>query len=292
MKRFAAIFILVVLPRWVFAAACCQGGGPKSFISLQELEDSEIGIASSFREVYGWYNPYGDLEEIEKNQTYSLSFGVAKRLTPDLALTLTLPLVYQRNGLGQNVTTRSNLGDTLVGAQYTIYRSLFQDEWFPSVILSGGMKVPTGVEENYTGDQYQPGTGNGLWEPFFGVGLQKEWKNWRFNLAGAYTVHLQRHGYTDGDRVDLTESVAYVFTRRFSLGVGSNQSWISSTQLQNVTVADSSGRAIEAFVTPTYFITPIFSVSASAFVTLPVAGWGVNHQASRAFTFTTKYGFF
>jgi hypothetical protein len=291
MKLILLILLAAAAPT-AFGAACCGGGGPLSFITLQQLEDVQIGMATSVRDVFGWYNPYGELEETERNQTYTVTLGAGKRLTPDLALTATVPLVYQANGAGRSATSRASLGDTLVGAQYTVMRALFQDDWQPTVTLNAGAKLPTGAVERFGLNRYLPGTGNGQWEPYLGVQLQKSYRAWIFSLTGNYSLRLPRDGYSVGDRIDAIESVTYLFDRRFSLGLGSDQSWLTRAEIAGRYVPDSAGRAIDVFLTPTYFLTQVFSISATASATLPIPGWGVNHQAARAFTLTTQYGFF
>ena len=147
-------------------AACCAGGGPRSFIALQEMQEYEIGFSTSYREVYGLFDVDGSLIDAETNQTMSLSFGAAARVMDDLEAFAILPLVNKLQGVGGQTFSAGNIGDILLGGRYTLYRPLLLSEWYPTVVLLGGIKLPTGQTEPVL-------VGNGAWEPAIGLEFNK-----------------------------------------------------------------------------------------------------------------------
>ncbi len=282
MRAASTFFIFAFLPRAALAAACCLGGSVKSFISLQRLQTYEVGVSTTARDVYGRYNLFGELDEAEPNQTLTLALGAGARLTQDLQAFLILPWVYRTEGGGRTDGTRAGVGDAVVGAQYTLIESLFRDDWYPTVTLTGGAKLPTGSTETKLGGKMVPGTGNGVWEPFFGIGLEKPLGFPTISLKATYTGRTGDRGAALGDMIELTGTVTAVLHQRFSLAAGATQAWILK----------DGQRVASLFLTPTYYITRFWSVAAAAEVTLPMDGFGIGQQAMRAFTVTTRYGFY
>lgn len=292
MRVVSLAFLALTLGEVARAAACCAGGNPKSFITLQRLQTFEVGLSSTFRDVYGEYDLYGDLEDSGRNQTLSLLFGAGARLTTDLQASLTLPLVHQENKFGRDANTRSGLGDIILGAQYTLLESLFQDEWYPTVTLAAGIKTPTGKIETNLGGVRTPGTGNGTWEPFLGVGLQKTYGPAILAFRASYSARLAKDALDKGDAVELIESVSYLFSQPFSIAAGLTQTWTLDDRISGQTKADSATRVASAFIAPTYFLTRYWSIGGGVDFALPLDRAGVNQQAGRSVTLTTKYGFY
>lgn len=279
MIRIALALALATWPVGIWAAACCAGGGPKSFISLARLQAYEIGISSTVRDVYGEFDLHGELGETPKNQTYSLLLGAGARLTQDLQWVATVPLVHQVNRFGRSDTTESGLGEILTSLDYVLLESLFSDEWYPTLSVYAGAKLPTGV-------------GNSLWEPFVGLTAKKIFGPLTLSLRSGFTGRLIRQGFDRGDMVDLVESASYSFNERLSLAVGSTQAWTFNDRLHGQIKTDSATRVATVFLSPTYYVDRYWSVAAGLEAALPFAKTGVNAQASRVFSLTTKYGFF
>ena len=100
MKKVIAVLLMIFqVSNLAMGAACCAGGGPKSFISLQELQAYEVGFQSSVRNVFGNYDAYGEAEESDRNQTWNLSFGVGARFAREAEAFLIIPFALQINGI-------------------------------------------------------------------------------------------------------------------------------------------------------------------------------------------------
>lgn len=259
------------------------------------MQTFEIGLSTSFRNVYGRYNATGEPEESSKTNSYTLALGAGARLTDELETFMIVPVVYQTNIFATNSVSRSSLGDVLLGGRFTLLKSLFRDDWYPTVTVSLGTSLPSGQVETFSNGKLSPGTGSGMWEPFIGLGLKKEYGSVTLSFDSTYTFKVRKKASNfaeDGDKIELSEAAIFPFSSRFSLGVGSRQTWTFDAVQNKVKVKDSSGRAIAALFSANYFLTRVWSVVGAVEFALPFSGLGVNQQLSRVVSLTTRYGFF
>lgn len=302
MKLSLFLPLVFLVPRLLLASACCAGGGPKSFLELAELQTYKVGVSTSLLDVYGRFDPYGDLVTADKNQSYNVSLGLATRLTQDLEGSLTFPIIYQIKEVGTQQNSNSNIGDILVGLRYPLIRSLFRDEWYPSVAVLGGVKFPTGsIDTLSSSGQFSAGTGNGNWEPYLGFGISKEYGFTTIAINATFTKRFTRTVDSaagspsimkEGDRIDISEAATIPFSRRFSLTLGGAQAWEMSRSVNDRTIDDSTTRVVNGFIASTYFLSPYWSLTAGLDASLPIAKLAVNQQATRTFALTTTYGFY
>ncbi len=256
-------FLLLFLPRLAIAGACCVGGGPKSFIQLKDLQSYQLGVSSSFQDSYGRYNSYGELVETKANPLYTLSFGAGIKVTDDLDATLTIP----------------STGAVLVGTRYLLVRSLFRDEWYPTVHLSGGLGLPAGDKG---------------WEPYFGVSFVKDYGFAILGMNGTYTRKFQRAGNLgkEGDRFEVSETGTFPLSQRLSFILGSAQFWELARSLGSSSIADTAARGVSASLAASYYLTRYWNMSASWEFSVPLSKIGVNKDATRTFTLTSGYSFY
>lgn len=301
MKLLLSLLLAGFISQSLYGAACCGGEGPKSFLQLRELQSYQLGISTSLKDIYGRYDEYGDLIRTDKSQTYTLSAGAAAKVTEDLDAQLLVPWVYQVKEYTGNPNSAGNLGDISVGARYALVRAFFHDDWYPSIFVSGGLKFPTGTVEALSNEgKITPGSGNGIWEPYLGVFLQKNVGFATLGLSATYTGRFKRtvdtvqgpQSVKEGDRVTLGESGTIPLSERWSLTLGSNQTWDMARQLNGSAVADSAARFVTGVVSTTYFLTRYWAMSVEGEAALPIAKLGVNQQAARTITMTTSYAFY
>lgn len=297
------VISLLFVPNLTFAPPCCLGGGPKSFIQLRDLQNYQLGVSSSLRDTYGRYDAYGDLVRAEKDQTFTMAFGAGAKFIENLDSFVILPIVYRIKQSALIDVDRGNLGDVLVGSRLTVLRSLFHDEWYPTINISAGLKVPTGTVDGLSQDGHiAPGTGNGIWERFVGLGLQKDYGFLILNGSMTYTGRFGRTitgpGQEDpivvkeGDRIELSESGLFPLTRRLSITVGSAQEWDLPRKLAGQMVSDSEARVTSLFFSSNYFLTQYWSLSAGAEFSVPIARLGMNLEATRTMSLTSTYTFY
>lgn len=302
MRRSLTFLSLIAIPRIAGAGACCLGGGPKTFIALRELQTYQIGLSSSFKDVYGHYDAYGDLYKTDRNQTLTLSLGAGMRLTEELDVFTTIPWVYQYAERVGKPGDATSLGDVTLGGRYFLVRNLFQDDWYPTVTLLGGLKVPSGTTDRIgSAGKLVPGTGNGIWEPFLGVSVQKDL---RFVIVGVNATYTRRFGRTvpdasgtpvsvkEGDRIELSESATFPVTRRLSFAAGTAQTWDLSTRINGNHADDTAARVATVFASGSYFVTRYWSVGVGAEAAIPVAKLSMNQLATRSVTVTSTYSFY
>lgn len=302
MKTFVSFFLFFLVPRIGLAGTCCLGAGPKSFIQMKDLESYQVGFSSSVRDVYGRYDAYGDLVQAEKNQTYNLSLGAGIKLYEGIDAYTTIPWVYQIKKAGGGDRSHASVGDILAGTRVLLLRSLFRDEWYPTIYVNAGLKFPTGsVEALAPNGAIQPGTGNGVWEPFLGIALQKDYQFIILGLNATYTRRFSRTvqnegtgslSVKEGDKFELSETGTIPLSQRLSIAFGANQAWELSRQINDSNVADSSTRAISVFLSSNYFLTRYWALSGGFEFAVPIARFGVNQQAARSLTVTSTYAFY
>ncbi|MBI4403780.1 MAG: hypothetical protein HY537_06450 [Deltaproteobacteria bacterium] len=283
------VIVSLLTPQRVLGSACCAGQGPKSFISLQELQSYEIGLSLSMNRVFGRYNLYGEPEEMMHNQMFTLSLGAGARLSPSLEVSAIVPFTYHEMVFGTATANSVNIGDIALGGKFVVLRSLFRDDWYPTIGIVGGIKTPTGTIERFDAGKLVPGTGNGLWEPYLGIALKKEVGIATLTLDAAYTIRIKRAADISGeaDKIELTEGATFPLSRRLSLGAASTQRWVRASS-----TPDSTGHSVSAAAFGTYFFTQVWSVTGTFDSNIPLHGWGANQQLAQNISFTTKYGFF
>lgn len=295
----ATVYLLAIVlttqPYLAFAAACCGGAGPKSFIVLQDLQTYEIGLSLSYRNILGEYNVYGEPQQGDRNKTYVLSFGAGARLLSDIEVSAIVPLSIHEYSSGQNAVRNRDVGDILLGGKWIVLRSLFRDDWYPSVSVTSGLKAPTGSVDRFVQAKWMPGTGNGLWEPFVGLGFKKEYGIMTVMLDFTYTARLGSRSFSgtrEGDKFETSENVIVPFGRRFSIGAGSTQSWIAASTRNGLSLDDTSGRVVSLQFNSTYFFTQLFSMGLAIDSGIPITGLGVNQPLAQTASVVTRYRFF
>lgn len=292
MQRWIAIALL--LAETARGASCCLGGSPKTFIQLRRLQTYELGLSTTMRDIYARYDEFGERESTDGNQTYSLTWGGGARLTEYVQAFAVLPLVYQVNRYGNTTAGLARPGDATLGMSWTVLEHLFFDDWYPTVTLTTGAKIPTGRREVVEAGRHVPGTGNGVWEPFLGASVRKdfEWATLSFSANFTRPFGDLDYGIKDGNHWELIEAVSVPLNRRFSVGGGSNQTWIAEKAQNGATLPNSSQRSVGAFLTSTYFLTPLVDLTGTFEFTVPASHLSVNYPAYRAATLTVKYGFY
>ncbi len=273
------------------AAACCLGGSSKSFLSLQRLQKYEFGTSLSYKEDYGRFGGAGLIEPGEVHRAFQMMMGGGMRLHPDWQIHAFAPLVSQTKSYGARTDSSFGLGDVSVGVEWTALEALFTTDWYPTIRVQGGVKLPSGSTEKKVSGAWVPGTGNGMWEPYASIGLEKKFGQFTFGLRGGITGRFSS-GDRLGPQLDLTETIAYNFSPRFSLAVGSTQWWNGNSNVAGKSIANSGGNAITAFVQPTYFIDRTWSISLAADFSVPQAGWSHNTPATQSVSLITRYGLF
>jgi hypothetical protein len=287
-------FIFLSFQAISWGAACCGGGGPKSFLSLQELQNFDLAVLSSFQESYGWYNSSGEAFSKKGPVDYTIQISSVGRLAPNWEAFARVPMVYRVTDYGSTRQARSSLGDVSLGLRWTFLRSLFVEDPFPTVSLVMGGKIPSGLTEINDQGRMKPGTGNGLWEPLIGLSFRKDYYGWLGNIDFTFVTpygNLKGRSVRE-NQINLTESLSYAFNRQFNLGGGSTQSWTFDKEINGQDLSDAAGRSLSVFTAANYFLTQFTSVGAAFEWIVPADGFGVNQPINRTLSFNVRYGFY
>lgn len=291
--RWFLFFFLI--PRLVWAGACCIGGGPRSFVQLRQFQSYDLGIATSFKDNFARLNSYGEAVETEKLQTYTVALGASAKVLPRTEAYTILPVVLKNRNLGPESRSRANLGDVLVGGRFSLYDPLYMEDWFPETKILFSVKAPSGTTD-------EVGTGNGIWEPSLGVQFQKDFSNLIAAMSVSFTHRFPRSvkspvstsylSVKEGDRIEVSETVTVPLTQDWSVALGSSQVWDLGGSVNNKGTEDSHGRYISGLLSATYFIDRFWRVSAAFEGVLPFSKWGANEDAYRTVTLTSTYAIY
>ncbi|NBX93157.1 MAG: hypothetical protein EBQ85_08015 [Proteobacteria bacterium] len=287
-------FIAVLLDLSVWGAACCGGGGPKSFLALQELQNFDFSLVSSFQESYGWHNARGEAFSRKGPIDITLQASTVGRLSPNWEAFGRFPIIYRTTDYGAITQSRSSLGDITLGLRWTLLRSLFVEDPFPTVSLVLGSKLPTGLSEIKENGVFKPGTGNGMWEPLVGLSFRKDYFGWLGNIDATWSPQI---GGSKGrsereNQLSLTESLSYAFSRRFNWGLGSSQTWGFEKEMEGHIIPGSASRGLAVFTSANYFISQFTSVGAGVECSVPWDGFGINQPITRTASLNVRYGFY
>jgi len=284
MKRFLISGLLIV-SSLSNAAACCGVEGLRSYFSLQELQNYDLAVSSTFQEVVGWHDDEGRIQKKTGPSFLIFQLSSLVRLDPNLETFGRFPLFFQTEERRPFDSGSIQLGDLQVGARLTLHRSLFVEETIPTISVVMGAKLPTGGYRPTNFPFLNNLVGNGFWEPFLGLSFRKEYYDWLGSLDASFS-HLT--GNVSGqswstNQVNLTESVSYALHRRLNVGLGGQQTWILSAE---------NTRALSVFASANYFISRFTTLGLQSDWSLPIDGFSVNQPAARSLGLLVRVGFY
>ena len=112
-----SLLFVCLYPQWSFAASCC-GGGASSGVILPKFNDAMWDIGFS-NEVYdGYWTQQGNYQSDPAGSELiqrRINLSYAHRLSEQLQMNVTLPLVDNQNQYSGESSSVQGLGDTQIG---------------------------------------------------------------------------------------------------------------------------------------------------------------------------------
>lgn len=284
MKRLLAIALLgTTTLSW--GAACCGVEGLRSYFSLQELQNYDLSLSSSFQEVTGWYNPQGRIEKKTGPSYLIFQTSSLARLNPNLEAFSRFPFVFRTQDAGALTENRLSLGDVQAGFRLTLHRSLFVEDLFPTISLVVGSKFPTGISPNEAVPFLNSQMGNRLWEPLVGLSFRKEYYDWMGSIDASFSRSMGNilGRSWEANQVNLTESFSYAVVRELNVGMGGQQTWILS---------DKNSKVFSVFASANYFVSQFTTLGLQTDWSLPFDHFATNQPVSRSLGLIVRYGFY
>ena len=287
-KVLGACIVGVLFTAQLYAAACCGGAGPASFIQLARLQKYEAVLGSAVVDALGRYDSEGVLRPENTNRRFSTSLSGAGRINADTEWVVQVPWVHQLNRAAGQEFSSSGLGDVGALVRYWLAESLFASDPYPSLIVNAGLRLPTGRPQRFLGGLLIPATGDGYLSALLGGALQKRLGSWIVDLSTLLSLPVVLDGNRDGERWDTQLALGYSATPRLSLSAGGLHSMRGNRLTGGEIAGGSSGWVIEAFVGFRYFITRFWACS----LNLQAAMGGHNLVANQSASLGTSLGFY
>lgn len=271
-----------------WAAACCAGGGPRSFISLAPLQNYALVASTSVKDAFGFFDEQSVLRGQNTRRRFQVLLGGAARIQTDTELSLTIPIVYQVSQFGTRTASTQALGDLQATVRYRLVESLYDSDPYPSISVFAGIRLPTGQMEKQVGTALLPATGEGTFAPVAGIGFQKRVKSLTFDISATYTAPIAAASIKPGDEVNTAFSLSYAATQRLNLFGNVSYNMRLDDQRQGKPLSGSGGGALEGGMGIRYFATRFWSMALS----LDTAFGGQNYLANQSVAISTSYGFY
>jgi len=251
------------------ASLCCGTDSPRILASLQELRQLDFSLTTVFKEVYARYDSAGNVSLSQGPSQLLFQVTSVARLNPELELFGRLPLVLRSS---DSITSRpepSLLGDVLFGIRRTLYQGLYVEDATPHVSVLASIKIPTGFI-----DLENESRGN--WEPYLGLGLQKERYQWLGNIDLGVSLRQKEVLFR------ASQSLGNSFLPSFQIGLGSQQTLS----------LNASQKIISLFSFAHWSVDPFTLVGAQVDWSLPLKGLGTNQPITRSASVSLRYTFF
>lgn len=240
---------------------CCGMEGPRILASLQDLRQLDFSFSTSFQEVYAKYDSEGKVSRIQGPSDLAFQLTSVARLTPDLELFGTLPFIFRG---------RTNLGNLQLGMRRMLLRNVYLEDPTPNISLVTALKIPTGLRDlSLTEEQMG-------WEPYLGLGLQKEFLTWWGSLDLGMAVRQKEILFK------AAESASYSFFHPLSLGLGAQQ----------LVSMNTDSRSLGLFSFLNWTVDQFTLLGAQVDWSLPLEGLGQNQPITRSASLSLRYTFY
>lgn len=307
----AALALLGALlaPAATQASPCCAGSGGQSICVLPSEQRYQLGLATSYRDVQGHFDPYGEYSSNPKgvsSRSVMTVVGAAYRVREDLQAGLSVPVVSSYQRLPGRSLSASGLGDPALEGRYALLEDLSFLQYQPQLSFYGGLRFPFGTSVYDSTDPYGADVfGDGAFTAHAGLNVSKIYYPIKPALDAAYfhpfsrTVDTMRgaavatpYSFRNGDRFQLVESATLLFGDHFSATAGLKQLWILQSQKDGSTVDGSAGRLFSSLASLNYFHDAAWSFGLSHENAFPFYRYEVNQADARVFSVSVVYGGF
>ncbi len=288
------------------AASCCAGGGGQSICILSSEQKYQFGMASSYREIAGHFDPYGNYSASGSgNSTSTLTtvFGGAYRIGEDWQFALNLPFVNNQKEFSNIKSSASGLGDPTIEGRFLLWEDLNFLTYRPALTFYGGISLPFG-KSIYTSKEASEVdvTGDGYSTMHVGANAAKLFRPVNFVIDASYYYPMSKnvsemHGspvdsYTirAGNKFQIVESATYLFSEKLSSGIGFKQAWQFESTVNNSAVAGSASRIVSNIVSLNYFHDLSTSFSFSYETPAVFEQYLANQPQSQTISLAISYG--
>lgn len=197
-----SLLFVCLYPQWSFAASCC-GGGASSGVILPKFNDAMWDIGFS-NEVYdGYWTQQGNYQSDPAGSELiqrRINLSYAHRLSEQLQMNVTLPLVDNQNQYSGESSSVQGLGDTQIGLWYEtfervtcVYQITGWESLKPSIYFGTTLTLPTGISA-YSDrvDNSFDITGRGFYRWDANMIIEKTVYPFSLGWQGSYGISIKR----------------------------------------------------------------------------------------------------
>jgi hypothetical protein len=292
-----------------FASSCCAGSGGQSLCVLPSEQRYQFGISTAYRFIGGHFDPYGNyaaLPEGDLLQSVVTTVGTAYRLYDDWQLGLSVPLFNNQNKISGNRASATALGDPAIEARYTLWEDLSFLKLRPQLTFYSGARLPLGKSIDQSSEPYSANAvGDGFTTLHAGMNVSKIYSPIKISFDASYfypfrkaVTNMRGHRLTSpytlqsGNKIQLTESVSYLFSEHWSSTLGLKQLWIAESAIDDNSVLGSAGRLYATLLSLNYFYNSSWGVGLTYETAFPFYRYLANQAYMQAVSVAAVYGSF
>ena len=274
-------------PAYAKAQACCAGANAVTPARLAPYEDALVGTTLRISDMFGNFDANGNfaaapagVRELDVEQDF---FGAVRPL-PRAQLAVLIPWVETYRKTRTMSEVGGGLGDVNLALRYdfTLARA---HRYLPGVAGLLGLTLPTGTAvEDARKPLATDATGVGAYQVTAGVAIEQIFGSWLIGVSGwaskrtARTTHSIH--YELSPQYSALASVAYVFESAAALAVFFSYTGEGNTTINDVEIAQSSHRLMQAAVAGVYPMSDQLHLMASLYLDPPVSHLSVNQPAA------------
>jgi hypothetical protein len=315
----ALVGISLALPARGWGGSCCGGGGGATLI-LPKTARTAASLTTAWEQYDGYYDqggtwrpdpPGSDLAQ------YRLSLALAQRFGTDWQASVNLPYVWNRNRYAAVDSATDGLGDTSVAVTYETFSSptcvtriTRLKDLAPSVYLSGGLLIPTGVSPYDEVNNSFDITGRGFYRADLNLLADKTIFPWTVTLSGGVGHHFERQvnreygSYVEpyskqlGNTANGALAVGYTWDLPWEVTTGMtlittvsySQRWEGEATIDGVKDESSGLRKRDMGISATVLsFGDDWAVNLGYVTSRPASGWGRNCPATDVFTLGVRH---
>lgn len=314
-QSYSAVAVLIIVVSVSFflhpirngmAATCCVGGGGQSVCVLPSEQKYQLGASSIYRatqgqfDAYGYYIPNGDNQNLK---TLITTFGAAYRLHEDWQLSASLPVVYNDQVVVGKTGSKTGMGDPVLEGRYTLWEELYFLPYRPQLNFYGGVRFPVGTSTYNSKDSLGTdvaGEGVGIFHG--GVSASKLYRPFQLSLDAGFFYPLFRqvttvrgrsiepYHFKPGNRIQLIESIAYLFNPTWSTSVGLKQYWHFTSSVNNSPAGGSAARLFSTLANLRYSYGENWSFALNYETIFPFYRYAANQSNFQLLGISAIYG--
>jgi hypothetical protein len=296
------VTLLLLLPGWANAAACCMSATSFGVGRLLAWEDFAVGVQLGHTRLVGQYDPERRLRlsgaQFQDGISRVEPWGIV-RLSERVQLQARVPVFFNDREAGGVSQLAGGLGDVGAGVRFEVI-SLGEFERVPSFGVTVGALAPTGRRAEQAFAPLGAGaTGRGVWGASVAIESEYTWLPWYVRLDAGLTLTAPfRRTDTQatqwfGPLVQAALSGGReLVADKLVLALSTQLEWEAPLSVDGVIVPTSSGFVPSLVASLSWRVQPHLTLVTSVSTTVWPQGLAQNRDARLGASLGVRYGHF